>query len=188
MTYSLNGFWLLTNITKIRDEREFPFPSILKNESHWFPFLNYGDRFFIPFSFMNHGNGFFPSLPVPELWGWIISFPSRSRIVGMFFFSFPFFLHCGNGFLSFPSRSRICPFTDTQESKYCKRYQTSNIFRFLYISYDNLYWGGKLSQGISGWLKRHLLICIANILDKAPRLSISIVFWILSSDTICQLN
>ena len=26
------------------------------------------------------------------------------------------------------------------------------------------------------------------ILDKAPRLSISIVIWILSSDTICQLN
>ena len=25
-------------------------------------------------------------------------------------------------------------------------------------------------------------------LDKAPRLSISIVIWILSSDTICQLN
>ena len=24
--------------------------------------------------------------------------------------------------------------------------------------------------------------------DKAPRLSISIVIWILSSDTICQLN
>ena len=26
------------------------------------------------------------------------------------------------------------------------------------------------------------------IVDKAPRLSISIVIWILSSDTICQLN
>ena len=25
-------------------------------------------------------------------------------------------------------------------------------------------------------------------LDKAPRLSISIVIWILSSDTVCQLN
>ena len=28
----------------------------------------------------------------------------------------------------------------------------------------------------------------ASILDKAPRLSISIVIWILSSDTVCQLN
>ena len=28
----------------------------------------------------------------------------------------------------------------------------------------------------------------ASRLDKAPRLSISIVIWILSSDTICQLN
>ena len=29
--------------------------------------------------------------------------------------------------------------------------------------------------------------CLAS-LDKAPRLSISIIFWILSSDTICQFN
>ena len=43
-----------------RGEREFPFPSIPKNESLWFPFPNYR-------------NGFF-------------SFPSRSRIVGLDFF------------------------------------------------------------------------------------------------------
>ena len=30
--------------------------------------------------------------------------------------------------------------------------------------------------------------CYRLIVDKAPRLSISIVIWILSSDTICQLN
>ena len=36
----------------------------------------------------------FHSLPVPELWEWI------------FFIPFPF-LNCGNGFFSFPSRSRI---------------------------------------------------------------------------------
>ena len=29
---------------------------------------------------------------------------------------------------------------------------------------------------------------LASRIDKAPRLSISIVIWILSSDTICQLN
>ena len=33
----------------------------------------------------------------------------------------------------------------------------------------------------------HAFIYCKN-LDKAPRLSISIVIWILSSDTICQLN
>ena len=33
------------------------------------------------------GMGFFHSLPVPELWEWIFSFPSRSRIVGMDFFN-----------------------------------------------------------------------------------------------------
>ena len=31
-------------------------------------------------------------------------------------------------------------------------------------------------------------ICNRHTLDKAPRLSISIVIWILSSNTICQLN
>ena len=42
-----------------------------------------------------------------ELWKWIFSFPSRSRILGMdFFIPFPF-PNFGNGFFSFPSRSRI---------------------------------------------------------------------------------
>ena len=66
----------------LRGEREFPFPSISKNESLWFPFPNYGNGFFhslsvpellewfffIPFPFPNCGNGFYHSLPVPELW------------------------------------------------------------------------------------------------------------------------
>ena len=75
-----------------RGEREFPFLSIPKNESLWFPFPNYGNGFlhslpvqefrecffFIPFPFPNFGNVFF-------------SFPSRSQIVGMdFFIPFPF--------------------------------------------------------------------------------------------------
>ena len=44
-----------------------------------------GMDFFIPFPFPNFRNAFFHSLPVPELWEWIFSFPSRSRIVGMDF-------------------------------------------------------------------------------------------------------
>merc|ERR1711910_81136 len=50
-----------------------------------------GMDFFIPFPFPNFGNVFFHSLPVPEFWEWIFSFPSRSRILGMdFFIPFPF--------------------------------------------------------------------------------------------------
>ena len=70
-----------------RGEREFPFPSIPKNESLWFPFPNYGNGFFhslpvpefrecfffIPFPFPNYGNGFFHSLP--ELWECIFFIP-----------------------------------------------------------------------------------------------------------------
>ena len=65
-----------------RGEREFPFQSIPKNESLWFPFPNYGNWFFhflpvpefwecffpIPFPFPKSGNVFFYSLPVLELW------------------------------------------------------------------------------------------------------------------------
>ena len=40
-----------------------------------------------------HSQEWKPLIPFPELWEWIFSFPSRSRILGMFF--------------SFPSRSRI---------------------------------------------------------------------------------
>ena len=63
-----------------------------------------GTFFFIPFPFPNFGNAFFHSLPVPEFWEWIFSFPSRSRILGMEF-SIPFpFPNFGNGI--FYSRSR----------------------------------------------------------------------------------
>ena len=55
-----------------RGEREFPFPVIPKNGGLWFPFPNFG-------------NGFFYSLPVPEIWEWIFLFPSRSRTLGMEF-------------------------------------------------------------------------------------------------------
>ena len=42
-----------------------------------------GMDFFIPFPFPNFGNVFFHSLPVPEFWEWIFSFPSRSQTLGM---------------------------------------------------------------------------------------------------------
>ena len=68
-----------------------------------------------------HSQEWKPLIPFPELWEWIFSFPSRSRISGMLFFHslpvpelwewfffIPFpFPNCGNGFFSFPSRSRI---------------------------------------------------------------------------------
>ena len=93
------SFYHNLKIMDDRGEREFPFPSIPKNESLWFPFPNYG-------------NGFFHSLPVPEFRECFFSFPSRSRIMGMvffhslpvpelwewiFFIPFPF-PNCGNGF------------------------------------------------------------------------------------------
>ena len=68
-----------------------------------------------------HSQEWRPLIPFPELWEWIFSFPSRSRILGMdffhslpvpefwewiFFIPFPF-PNFGNGFFPFPSRSRI---------------------------------------------------------------------------------
>ena len=45
-----------------------------------------------------HSQEWRPLVPVPELWEWIFSFPSRSRISGMsFFIPFPF-PNFGNGF------------------------------------------------------------------------------------------
>merc|ERR1712218_459733 len=56
--------------------------------------------------FPNFGNAFFHSLPIPEFWEWIFSFPSRSRILGMEF-SIPFpFPNFGNGIFYSRSRSR----------------------------------------------------------------------------------
>ena len=102
-----------SKIARYRGVREFPFSSIPKNESLLFPVRNYG-------------NGFFHSLPVPEFWEWIFSFPSRSRISGMDFFhslpvpefrewifSIPFpFPNFGNGFfnsLPVPESSKVIP-------------------------------------------------------------------------------
>ena len=50
-----------------------------------------------------HSQEWKPLIPVPELWGCMFSFPSRSRIMGMLFFiPFPF-PNCGNDFfIPFP--------------------------------------------------------------------------------------
>ena len=116
------------NQHQFRGEREFPFLSIPKNESLWFPFPNYG-------------NGFFHSLPVPELWEWIFSFPSRSRIVGMDFFN------------SLPvpefaiSQTRIKTGIGVPwEIPGLQFFQLSLHFS------KQLYWGGKLSQDVQKWV------------------------------------
>ena len=83
--------------------RSRPFPGIIASDSRS---RILGTFFFIPFPFPNFGNAFFHSLPVPEFWEWIFSFPSRSRILGMEF-SIPFpFPNFGNGIFYSRSRSR----------------------------------------------------------------------------------
>ena len=68
--------------------------------------------FFFPFSFpflALPGNDSF-RFPFPKCGNFILSFPSRSRILGMDFFIPIPFPNFGNGFFPFPSRSRIDPF------------------------------------------------------------------------------
>ena len=87
------------------------------------------------------GMDFFHSLPVPELWEWI------------FFIPFPF------PNLLFHRRE------SKRELDYCKRYQASNFFSFLYISQNNyieeVNWAKMFK---SEWLKRQdiLLSFVAN--------------------------
>ena len=56
----------------------------------WKPLIPFPELWEWIFSFPSHsrimGMDFFHSLPVPELWEWFFSFPSRSQIVGMDFF------------------------------------------------------------------------------------------------------
>ena len=104
----------------------FPFPVIPKNGGLWFPFPNFG-------------NGFFHSLPVPEVREWIFSFPSHSRILGMdFFHSLPV-PELWEWIFSIPFPFPNWPF-QSRESKGkmgdFKRSLYSNIFSFLYISYN----------------------------------------------------
>ena len=54
-----------------------------------------------------HSQEWRPLIPFPELWEWIFSFPSRSRILGMdFFHSLPI-PGIWEWIFLFPSRSRI---------------------------------------------------------------------------------
>ena len=54
-----------------------------------------------------HSQEWKPLIPFPELWEWIFSFPSRSRISGMLFFHSLPVPELWEFFFSFPSRSRI---------------------------------------------------------------------------------
>ena len=130
-----------------RGEREFPFLSIPKNESLWFPFSNYGD-------------GFFHSLPVPEFWECLFSFPSRSRIMGLVFFhSLPIpELWEWIFFIPFPFLNLLFHRRKSKRQlDYCKRYQASNFFSFLYISQNNYIDPrcSKVSSLMSDWNTGH---------------------------------
>ena len=85
-----------------------------------------GMDFFIPFRFPNFGNVFF-------------SFPSRSQIMGMFFHFLPVpELWEWIFFIPFPLPNLLFHRRESKrELDYCKRYQASNFFSFLYISQNN---------------------------------------------------
>ena len=135
--YMINNVNTSCNAGVSGNSRSRPFPRMKASDS-----LSriMGMDFFIPFPFPNFGNAFFHSLPVPELWECFFSIPSRSRIVGMdFFHSLPV-PELWEWIFLIP-----IPFPNLlfhrQESKreldYCKRYQASNFFSFLYISENN---------------------------------------------------
>ena len=106
--YELNSMMSVSDYHPTCDGQFFhsrsrSFPGIIASDSRS---RILGMLFFIPFPFPNFGNAFFHSLPVPEFWEWIFSFPSRSRILGMEF-SIPFpFPNFGNGIFYSRSRSR----------------------------------------------------------------------------------
>ena len=123
-SFTLNGISELPLSTGVSgNSRSRPFPRMEGSDSRSqimgmdffppFPFQNFGNAFFIPFPFPNYGNVFFHSLSVPELWEWIFLIPFRLPKL-----------------LSHRRESK-------QELDYCKRYQASNFFSFLYISQNN---------------------------------------------------
>ena len=81
----------------------------------------------------------------------MIASDSHSRNVGMDFF-IPF------SFLNLPFHRRESKW----ELEFCERYQTFNIFSFLYI-YNNLYWGGKMSLLVSDWKDREFCSVLLQI-------------------------
>ena len=95
------------------NSRSPPFPRMKASDSRS---RIMGMFFLIPFLLLNYGNDFFSqSLPVTKLWEWILFIP------------FPF------RNLTFHRRE------SKRELEDCERCQTSNIFSFLYISYNNRY-------------------------------------------------
>ena len=114
--------WLQAGVSG--NSRSRPFPRMEASDS-----LSriMGMDFFIPFPFPNFGNAFF-------------SFPSRSRIMGMVFFhSLPVpELWEWIFFIPFPFPNLLFHRRESKrELDYCKRYQASNFFSFLYISQNN---------------------------------------------------
>ena len=86
------------------------------------------------------GMDFFHSLPFPNFGNEFFSFPSRSRILGMdFFHSLPIpELWEWSFFIPFPFLNLLFHRRESKrELDYCKKYQASNFFSFLYISQNN---------------------------------------------------
>ena len=94
-------YMIATGVSRNSLSRPFPFPG---NES-------------LRFTFPNHRNRFFHSLPVPEVWVFFHSLPCPK--LWEWIFSIPF---------SFPFHRR----ESQRELEYCERYHTSNIFSLLY--------------------------------------------------------
>ena len=148
-----------------------------------------------------HSQEWKPLIPFPELWEWIFSFHSRSRILGMLFFhSLPlpklwewFFFHSlpvpelweWIFFIPFPFPNLLFHRRESKrELDYCKRYQASNFFSFLYISQNNyieeVNWAKMFK---SEWLKRQdiLLSFVANSFAAKVLVIVNkiILFWFL---------
>ena len=161
------------------------------HSQEWKPLISFPELWEWIFSFPSlsriSGMFFFHSPPVPELWIWVFSFPSRSRIVGMdFFHSLPvpelwnwIFL------IPFPFPNLLFHRRESKrELYYCKRYQASNFFSFLYISQSNYIeeenWAKMFK---SEWLKRQdiLLSFVANSFAVKVLVIVNkiILFWFL---------
>ena len=168
----------LYEITNTNTEQERAGIPVPVHSREWKPLIPFPELweclFFIPFPFPNYGNGFF-------------SFPSRSRIVGMdFFHSLPvpelwewIFL------IPFPFPNLLFHRRESKrELDYCKRYQASNFFSFLYISQNNyieeVNWAKMFK---SEWLKRQdiLLSFVANSFAAKVLVIVNkiILFWFL---------
>ena len=115
-----------------------------------------------------HSQEWKPLIPIPELWEWIFSFPSRSRISGMLFFhSLPvpelwewFFFHSlpvpelweWTFFIPFPFTNLLFLRRESKwELDYYERYQ---FFQLPLPFSKQFFRGGKLSQAIEQAIER----------------------------------